>query len=98
MPGLPCCKGFSLIAVSGGYSLPEGLGLLLLWSVGSRARGFQLLLPPVSRPQAQSLWTQAWLFHHMWGLPRSEMEPMSPALAGGLSATEPPGKPYVVIN
>ena len=103
MPGLPCCKGFSLVVVSGATLYLRCLGfslwwLLLLWRAGSRARGFQLLLPPVSRAQAQSLWAQAWLFYRMWGLPRSEMEPLSPALAGGLSATEPPGKPYVVIN
>ena len=28
----------------------------------------------------------------MWNLPRPGIEPMSPALAGGFSATEPPGK------
>ena len=28
----------------------------------------------------------------MWDLPRSGIEPMSPALAGGLFTTEPPGK------
>ena len=27
--------------------------------------------------------TWAWLFHSMWDLPRSGIEPMSPALAGG---------------
>ena len=31
----------------------------------------------------------------MWGLPRSEMEPMSCALAGGFFATEPPGNPHL---
>ena len=29
----------------------------------------------------------------MWDLPRSEVEPMSLALAGGFFTTEPPGKP-----
>ena len=29
----------------------------------------------------------------MWGLPRSGIEPVSPALVGGFFATEPPGKP-----
>ena len=29
----------------------------------------------------------------MWDLPRSGIEPMSPALAGRFFATEPPGKP-----
>ena len=31
--------------------------------------------------------------HSMWDLPRLGIEPMSPALAGGLFTTEPPGKP-----
>lgn len=43
--GLHCCTGFSLVAVDGG-ALVEGHGLLtavvsLLWSVGSKACGFQ---------------------------------------------------------
>ena len=29
----------------------------------------------------------------MWDLPRPGLEPVSPALAGRLSTTEPPGKP-----
>ena len=29
----------------------------------------------------------------MWDLPEPGIEPMSPALTGGLSTTEPPGKP-----
>ena len=31
----------------------------------------------------------------MWDLPRPGLEPVSPALAGGLSTTAPPGKPSV---
>ena len=30
----------------------------------------------------------------MWDLPRPGLEPVSPALAGRLSTTAPPGKPY----
>ena len=33
----------------------------------------------------------------MWGLSRSGVEPMSPALASGLFTTEPPGKPNSFI-
>ena len=33
----------------------------------------------------------------MWGLPGPGIKPMSPALAGGLFATEPPGKPAISI-
>ena len=31
----------------------------------------------------------------MWDLPRPGLEPVSPALADGLSTTAPPGKPLV---
>ena len=37
-------------------------------------------------------WAQ--LLRGMWDLPRPGPEPVSPALAGGLSTTAPPGKPY----
>ena len=33
------------------------------------------------------------LLHGMWDLPRPGLEPVSPALAGRLSTTAPPGKP-----
>ena len=33
----------------------------------------------------------------MWGLPRPGLEPVSPALAGRLSTTAPPGKPPVLF-
>ena len=33
----------------------------------------------------------------MWDLPRPGLEPVSPALAGGVSTTAPPGKPKIVI-
>ena len=38
-------------------------------------------------------WAQ--LFRGMWDLPRPGLEPVSPALAGRLSTTAPPGKPKV---
>ena len=31
----------------------------------------------------------------MWDLPRPEVKPMSPALAGRFFSTEPPGKPII---
>ena len=36
---------------------------------------------------------RAWLLRSMWDLPRPGLEPVSPALAGRLSPTAPPGKP-----
>ena len=37
--------------------------------------------------------SRALLLRGMWDLPRAGLEPVSPALAGRLSTTAPPGKP-----
>ena len=37
--------------------------------------------------------SRAHLLRGMWDFPRPGLEPMSPALAGRFSTTEPPGKP-----
>ena len=42
-----------------------------------------------SRPQ---------LLRGMWDLPRPGLEPMSPAFAGRLSTTAPPGKPSLLFR
>ena len=39
---------------------------------------------------------RAQLLRGMWDLPRPGLEPVSPALAGRLSTTAPPGKPILV--
>ena len=39
--------------------------------------------------------SRAQLLRGMWNLPRPGLEPLSPALAGRFSTTEPPGKPCV---
>ena len=36
----------------------------------------------------------AYLLHGMWDPPRPGLKPVSPALAGRLSTTVPPGKPW----
>ena len=38
--------------------------------------------------------SRAQLLRGMWDPPRPEREPVSPALAGRLPTTAPPGKPY----
>ena len=40
--------------------------------------------------------SRAQLLCGMWDLPRSGLEPMSPALAGRFSTTAPPGKPPIL--
>ena len=39
--------------------------------------------------------SQTQLLHGMWDLPRPGLKPVSPALAGRLSTTAPPGKPCI---
>ena len=41
--------------------------------------------------------SRAQLLRGMWDLPRPGLEPVSPALAGRFSTTEPPGKPNVIV-
>ena len=41
--------------------------------------------------------SRAQLLRGMWDLPRPGLEPVSPALAGRLSTTAPPGKPLIVV-
>ena len=41
--------------------------------------------------------SQVQLLRGMWDLPRPGLEPVSPVLAGRLSTTAPPGKPYYCV-
>ena len=41
--------------------------------------------------------SRAQLRRGMWDLPKPGLEPVSPALAGGFSATAPPGKPCSLV-
>ena len=41
--------------------------------------------------------SRAQLLHGMWDPPRPGLEPVSPALAGRLSTTAPPGKPCSIF-
>ena len=41
--------------------------------------------------------SRAQLLRGMWDLPRPGLEPVSPALAGRLSTTVPPGKPLMSV-
>ena len=87
--GLHCYGGFSLVAVSRGYSL----------DVVSRLSVEVTSL--VVEHRLKSCCTWASLFCGMWDLPRPRIEPVSPALAGRFFTNEPPGKPpfflFIVI-
>ena len=102
--GLWCCKGFSLAVGTGGSSLlavhgfltvvaslvgEHGLSSCAMWlsSCGSRALGHRL----------NSCGTQAKFLYGTWDLPRSRIEPVFPALAGGFFTTELPGEPWYML-
>ncbi len=58
--------------------------------------------PPVAQHRLRTLrlsghGSQAQPRRGMWDLPGPGHEPVSPASAGGLSTTEPPGKPLILF-
>ena len=78
MLGLCCCKGFSLVAASGGYSPGGGA-----WD--SHCCGFFCC-------GAQALGRLAFGSCGTWDLPGPGIEPVSPELTGGFFTAEPPGE------
>ena len=84
-------RGLSLVVASGGHSSSRCVGLSL-----SRP----LLLRTEHRLQMRRLsncGSRAQLLRGMWDLPIPELEPVSPAMAGRLSTTAPPGKPNIIF-
>ena len=59
---------------------------------GSRHTGFSRCGSWALERRLSSCGAQAELLRGMWELPRPEIEPVSPALAGGFLTTAPPGK------
>ena len=58
--------------------------------------------PPIAGHRLQtrrlsSCGSRAQLLRGMWDFPRPGLEPVSPALAGRLSTTAPPGKPFLTL-
>ena len=51
----------------------------------------------LQRHRLSNCGSRAQLFRGMWDLPRPGLEPVSPALAGRLSTTAPPGKPLNLL-
>ena len=81
----------SLVLVHG--LLPCGFSCLGVWAPVVPARGLSSCSSWAPEHRLSGCGTWALPHHGMWGLPRSGMEPMSPALAGGFFTTEPQGKP-----
>ena len=95
---------------SGGYSLVARCALLIVVAsvvVEHRLSGAQASVAATHGLSGCGSWgledrlnscgTRALLLCSMWDLPRSGMELMSPALAGGFFMTEPPGKPTAFV-
>ena len=60
------------------------------WASAFAAGGLSL----GSRARLNSCGAWAQLLHGMWELPRTGIEPVSPALAGGFFTTKPTGKSW----
>ena len=76
--------------------------LLLLWSMGSRARASVVEVPGLHSCSSQalehrlnSLGTRAWLLRALWAVPKPGIKPVSPALAGRFFTPEPQGNPHL---
>ena len=104
------CTGFSLAAVSGGYSWLWCAGFSLggFSCCGARALGVRasvVVALGLSSCGSQALehrlsscGARAQLLHGMWDLPGLGLKPVSPALEGGFLTAVPPGKPGAQIN
>ena len=79
-------RGLSPVAASRGHSSSRCAGLSLSWPRVAE-HGLQTCR------LSSSCGSRSQLLRGMWDLPRPGLEPMSPALAGRLSTTVPPGKP-----
>ena len=84
-------RGLSLVAASGGHSSSRCAGLSLSWplllrSTGSRRAGSVAVAHGPSRSAACGIFPDQ-------GSNPCPLEPVSPALAGRLPTTAPPGKP-----
>ena len=96
--GLCCCTRLSPVAACGGHSPLQCMGFSLRWllplqSTGSRCAGLSSCGPWAPERRLSSCGARAQPLRSMWDPPGPGLEPASPALAGGLPTTVPPGKP-----
>ena len=82
--------GLSLVVASGGHSSSRCAGLFTI--VASLVAEHRLQTRRLS-----SCGSRAQLLRGMWDPPRPGLEPVSPASAGRLSTTAPPGKPWSIL-
>ena len=78
-------RGLPLAAASGGHSSSRCAGLSLSWPLVAGHR--------LQTRRLSSCGSRAQSLRSTWDPPRPGLEPVSPASAGRLSTTAPPGKP-----
>ena len=92
--GLGCRVGFSVVAVSWGYSLVAVPGSLTLVSlVAEHGLLGHMCFSSSSRAQAQQLWHMDLIHPRHADLPIPGVKPVSPALVGSFFTIDPPGTP-----
>ena len=74
------------------------MGFSLFWLLLLLSTGFSSYSSRALERRLNSCGTWAYLLCGVWDLPRSGVEPIFPALAGGFFTTEPPGKPHLFIR
>ena len=110
MLGLRCCvwafsscgeRGLLFVAVRGLLievaSLCCGARALGAWTSVVVTRGLSSCGSQALEGRLSSCGARASLLRGVWDLPGPGIEPVSPALAGRLLTTAPPGKPWHVI-
>ena len=88
--GLSCC-GARALGVQASADQVCGLQQ-------TRCAGFSSCVSQALEHRLNSCSTRAQLLHGTWDLPQSEMEPVSPELAGGFFTTEPPWKTLQLLR
>ena len=83
MRGPRCCSGFTLVLASRGYSPVVVCGLLLLWLLSLLSTSCNSCGSPALVHRLNGCGAPAYVLRGMWDLPRSGIEPVFPALAGG---------------
>ena len=102
-----CTRALSLFVASGGHSPLRCAGLSLRWPCRAQAPGTWasvVVARRLSSCDSQALecrlstcGSRAQPLRGMWDLPGPGLEPVSPALAGGLPTTAPPGKSLLLL-
>ena len=89
-----CARAFSTCCKRGPLFIAVRRSLTIAASLVAEHRLQTLRLQTL---RLGSCGSRAQLLCSMWDLPRPGLEPVSPALAGRLSTTAPPGKPLLAF-